>query len=298
MPAHLAPLRSRRVVRRAPPVFAGVLAAVCLAAPLAAQIRASERGSVAQTVDGTTVAVDYARPRVRGRDSVFGGVVHWGEVWTPGANWATTLTTDRDVTVNGHPVAAGSYSVWFEVHPETWTVILDPEPRRFHTAPPPAAEHQVRFPLRPEPAPHHEMLSWWFAEVKPTGALLRFAWATSAVSFAIRVEPSMSFTVAPAVADPLVGAWRLTGMDADTSAGEIRYEDGHLVLHWPAFPPEFAEMWLVALGEGMFRPVFLADGEPFDVEEGMVLEFTPLAGRATKFEVRGLGDELMGTGWR
>ena len=68
-------------------------------APLHAQIRASERGRVSQVVDGTTIIVDYARPRLRGRPTIFGADVSWGEVWTPGANMATTLETDHDIVL-------------------------------------------------------------------------------------------------------------------------------------------------------------------------------------------------------
>jgi len=53
-------------------------AAVLLAATLlgavpnaSAQLRASERGYVAQNVDGTRVTVDYSRPRARGRSPIY-----------------------------------------------------------------------------------------------------------------------------------------------------------------------------------------------------------------------------------
>ncbi|HEX5817332.1 MAG TPA: DUF2911 domain-containing protein, partial [Gemmatimonadales bacterium] len=62
-----------------------------------AQVRASERAEVKQTVDGTTITVNYARPRLRGRTDVFGTQVPWGEIWTPGANEATTLAVSKDV---------------------------------------------------------------------------------------------------------------------------------------------------------------------------------------------------------
>ena len=55
----------------------------CLPSLLSAQVRASEHGVVSQTVNGTTITIDYSRPVARGRDSLFGRVVHWGEVWTP-----------------------------------------------------------------------------------------------------------------------------------------------------------------------------------------------------------------------
>ncbi len=55
-------------------------------APAAAQIRGSEAGVTAQTVDGTTLTIDYSRPSARGR-ALFGELVPWDVVWTPGANW-------------------------------------------------------------------------------------------------------------------------------------------------------------------------------------------------------------------
>lgn len=50
-----------------------------LTAPVAeAQIALSPRGSVSQTIDGTTIMIDYARPAVRGRAQMFGGPIWWG----------------------------------------------------------------------------------------------------------------------------------------------------------------------------------------------------------------------------
>ena len=67
----------------------------------AAQIRASEIGTMSQIIDGTKITMEYSRPRARGRDQLFGHVVHWNEVWTPGANWATTFETNKNITLNG-----------------------------------------------------------------------------------------------------------------------------------------------------------------------------------------------------
>ncbi len=92
-----------------------------------AQIKASERGGVHQTIDGTTITVEYARPRARGRSPLFGGdVVHWDHLWTPGADWATTIEIDKPVTIQGHDVPVGKYSVWFVVQDTiAWEVWLE-----------------------------------------------------------------------------------------------------------------------------------------------------------------------------
>src|SRR6478672_8530028 len=61
---------------------------------------ASEKGSVTQSVDGTTITIEYYRPVARGR-TPFPDVVHWGRMWTAGANWATTFDVDKPIRVNG-----------------------------------------------------------------------------------------------------------------------------------------------------------------------------------------------------
>src|SRR5512143_914055 len=94
---------------------------------LSAQIRASELATVSQVIDGTEIKLEYSRPRARGRDSLFGGEVKWNEVWTPGANYATTLEINRDIRLDGHPVSKGKYSVWLVVRQSgPWTMMLDP----------------------------------------------------------------------------------------------------------------------------------------------------------------------------
>ena len=166
-----------------------VLSAIC-AEPAAAQIRASERARISQTVDGTTITIDYARPRMRGRSPIFGGLIHWGEVWTPGADMATTLETDRDIAIDGHQVPKGRYSVWLVVEREgPWTLVLDPDADRFHTSRPRERPGQIRFPIAAQEAPEVEVLTWSFPEISATGTTAVMQWADRAVRLAITVAP-------------------------------------------------------------------------------------------------------------
>lgn len=274
-----------------------------LPAPGVAQIRASERGSASQTVDGTVIAVDYGRPQVRGRDTLYGGIIPWGKVWTPGANWATTLEVNRDVTIDGHPLAAGKYSVWLQVKQGTWTAILDRDVRRYHIMPPDSGTAgQLRFDVRPEPAPFVEALTWSFPAVRATGATLQMAWGDTAVSFDIGVSPSRKITVDPDFAARYVGAYRMT-QRAPFSAGEvafdITYENDRLVGRWENPPnPLLATVWLIPLGEGMFMPGETDEGQLVDMQSDMIFEFSPLDGRAASFEMRILGDMLVGSAVR
>src|SRR5215213_868139 len=97
-----------------------------------AQVFASEHGVSAQTVNGTTFTVEYFRPVARGRE-LFGKLVRWDRPWTPGANWATTLDVDHDVTIEGQALPKGKYGIWAIPQADEWTLILHKTARAFHT---------------------------------------------------------------------------------------------------------------------------------------------------------------------
>jgi hypothetical protein len=278
-----------------------------LAAPAAlqAQVRASEPASVSQTIDGTTITVDYSRPRARGRDSLFGKVVKWDEVWTPGANWATTLTVSKDLRVEGHALAKGKYSVWMVVRPGPWTVVFDPRHRRFHTNHPDSTVEQVRFDVTPGQGEFQEVLTWSFPEVRINGATLAMQWGGLRVPLAIEVEPSYGLTVPVARSLPYVGKYDFAWTEpepGDTTGPltfTVSYRNGSLIGEWnPAPWPDAGPVILIPIRENWFITGFLEQGELYDVDRDMVIEFGVAAGRAGGFEVRAEGDKLIASGKR
>ncbi len=278
------------------------------AVPLAAQIRASERARTTQVVDGTTITLDYARPRVRGRPRVFGGAVKWGEVWTPGANMATTLETDHDITVDGHAVPKGKYSVWMVLDSATrWTMVLDTLWEQYHEDRPPARAGQIRWPITPASAPLTEALTWTFPEITATGGTLRMAWADRAVSLPFMVPASHPVTTASGEAAPLVGRYRVNWVKPDGSADswnagqtlEVTYEKGALLGRWnPKLWGPDDRTYLIRLARSWFTPGFIEHGQVVDVFTEWVLEFDVADGRAAGFEVRGERDDLWARGVR
>lgn len=194
------------------------------------QVRASERGSVAQTIDGTVIEVSYGRPRLRGR-TAFGGVVHWGEMWTPGANWATTLTVTKNVRINDQPVPAGSYSVWVQPTEQAWTLFLNARAKRYHLERPKPDEMAVRLPIVPFPAPPVDLLTASFPETRRDGATLLFQWGPTAWSLRVDVERTelarrrlTAVEVAPYLGEYV--AW-LFGEAGDSTRWQLE-------LHWEA----------------------------------------------------------------
>ena len=278
-------------------------------APASAQVKASEHATMSQTIDGTVIAMEYHRPSVRGRDPLFGGQVHWGEVWTPGANWATILDVSRDIQLDGHTVPAGRYSVWMVVNPDEWEFVLEPEDSLYHTNPPELGDHQIRFMVTPhETDQAMETLAWGFPVVRWNGGTLRFHWGTTVVDLEVGVESSYQLTVTPDEAAPYLGTYRMVwlppeGMDvpADTVDLSIELVDGMMVTSEESgieHPDLTSRMFFIPRGEGFFIGGVLVDGELWEIWDDGVFEFLPGPDGAMEVEMRGPGDQLFMRAWR
>jgi hypothetical protein len=261
-----------------------------------AQVRASEAATVSQTVDGTVITIAYSRPQSRGRDSLFGGVVHYGQLWTPGANWATTLEVSKDVQVNGTAVPKGTYSVWMLPARGEWTVVLDTQARRFHIQRPPESDAQIRLSVLPDSGAHVEMLTWQFPAVRRDGATLQMRWASTVVSLDIAVQPTGRGRLATS-GDVYVGTYQLRfagGRDSSrTIRADIFEQDSALRLRLTPnpFPESDPVLELRPLpDEHRFQPAFRKNGEVFDVETSAAIVFTVRNGRATGFDMLGVND--------
>ena len=264
-----------------------------------AQIRASERGAVSQTVDGTVISLDYARPRARGRQRLFGGVVAWKEVWTPGANWATTLEVSRNVQINGQPLPKGKYSVWLVVDSAgPWTLVLDPRHHRYHTEPPDSTADQLRVPVPPDSGPFTEVLTWSFPEIRADGATMVMQWGSVRVPFKVTVEPSRPITVPREEVASALGRYRFRWTVGDdtmkASAMTLVYDQGKLMGKWDPPPwPSIGYFLLIRIADHWFIPTEVHDGEIFDVMPEWVFEFPSAPGRVNDFLVRDEQDSVI-----
>ena len=151
------------------------------------QVSKSQAAAVGQRVATTEITLTYSRPVARGRQ-IFGALVPYGKVWTPGADQATAVTFTRDVLINEHPLAKGSYSVWTIPGPEAWTFIFSKVPKAFHESYPGEAQDALRFEVRPEKTTHVETLTFDFPIVEGKDAVLRLAWGDLSVPLSVRVH--------------------------------------------------------------------------------------------------------------
>ena len=264
------------------------------------QIRASERATVMQTVDGTVMTVEYSRPRTRGRASVFGDEVKWEEIWTPGANMATTLELSKPVEINGHPVPQGKYSVWIQVNQGDWIFMLDTVVNRFHTVRPKMDRVMLKFNFRPEEKPRMEVLTWWFPEVRSDRAVLAMQWDKFYVPLTIKVESSYSMAVPADIGRPMVGSYemRWTG-DPSAMKVDITYDRGSLWAHVDPAPfPGYDTMVLLRMKDDSYIPGWWINNELYDASDDMMMEFKIENGKATGFDVRSKNDNVIASGSR
>ncbi len=67
--------------------------------------------SVVATLGGAHITILYSRPAKRGRE-LWGKLVPFDTTWRFGADFATQLKTDADLSIGGTKVAAGTYTLW------------------------------------------------------------------------------------------------------------------------------------------------------------------------------------------
>ncbi len=93
----------------------------------------SPPASVDVTIGRAHLTVDYSQPAKRGRE-IWGGLVPHDAVWRTGANSATVFTTDRNLTIRGTRIPAGSYSLWTTFTASSATLIINSQTGQWGTA--------------------------------------------------------------------------------------------------------------------------------------------------------------------
>lgn len=269
--------------------------------PTRAQIRASELAVTRQTIDGTVITLEYSRPRVRGRPVMFGergrSIVHWEEVWTPGANYATTLETNKPITLAGRAIPAGKYSLWLIPRAQgAWTMVFDPKWRAFHTEMPDSLPTQIRFAVTPVGGAVEDALTFAFVGLSVSGATLELRWGTTRIAMPITVTPSLRMTTPVTEAEQFAGRyeWRFVEGDTTRYLMTLGPSQGYLMgtLRPVTWPGDFA-MVRVHPTRDWYSFALFEKGEIYEVETTWVAEFSRSAdGRVTGFVVRNDTDKI------
>jgi len=164
-----------------------VLAAVPLAAQQTPQLRTprpSPKASVMQTIGLTEMTITYSRPGVKGRQ-IFGALVPYGTVWRTGANEATTISFSDDVTINGQPLAKGTYSLHTIPGKDQWTIIFNKVAEQWGSFKYDQAQDALRVTARPEKSSFQELMEFDVPQVSADAATVAIRWENLAVPFTV-----------------------------------------------------------------------------------------------------------------
>jgi len=107
-------------------VFFVLLALAALIGAVAAQNnRISPHETTELTLNGKKISVTYGRPSMKGRKVVGDKLVPYGEVWRTGADEATVLKTEADLTIGNLAVPKGSYAIFTLPSESGWKLIVN-----------------------------------------------------------------------------------------------------------------------------------------------------------------------------
>lgn len=164
------------------------LAIVALAGAAFGQRYTSPPANASMKIAGKEITVDYYAPSMHGR-KIYGALVPFGEVWCPGANVATGLTTEADLQFGTLKLPRGAWSIWVFPTEKDWTLIVNKQTGQHHLDYNSAEDFgRTKMTLKTLSAPV-ETLRFVLSSTAGNKGTLALVWETT--------EASVPFTVLP-----------------------------------------------------------------------------------------------------
>ncbi len=144
----------------------------------------------------TDINISYSRPGVKGR-KIWGGLVPYGLApgnneskgkpfpWRGGANECTTIDFSKNVTIDGHKLPAGKYSMDFIPEPKEWTIIFNKDTTIWGSFLYNEKDDALRIKVTPVEVPFHEWLSYGFDNLDGYSCTAYLRWEKLKVPFKI-----------------------------------------------------------------------------------------------------------------
>lgn len=162
-------------------------AAAAIAQPALTLPQASPEASVSQKVGLTEIEIRYHRPAVNKR-TVWGDLVPYDEVWRAGANENTTISFSSPVTVNGKPLAAGTYGLHMIPTKGDWTIAFSNMNVAWGSFSYDEKEDALRVTAKPQAAGFEERLSYRFDDPTDKSVTVAMRWEKLEVPFTVEVD--------------------------------------------------------------------------------------------------------------
>jgi tetratricopeptide (TPR) repeat protein len=175
----------------------------------------SQKSKVCQWMGVTEVCVTYGSPDVispSGKDrhgQIWGKLVPYGmgqeswlekdgemptlKPWRAGANENTVLTISHDVMIEGKPLRAGAYGVFFVAGEKEWELILSNDSKNWGHYTYNEKNDALRVKVIPEKSEYHQWLTYEFTEKKLDKTTLTLFWDDLKVSVRISVNSHQTY---------------------------------------------------------------------------------------------------------
>jgi hypothetical protein len=165
----------------------------------------NQKASVTQFIGPVKLTVDYSSPSVRDRrGKIWGTLVPYGLTpqgtglsknvpWRAGANENTTFSASELVTIEGKPLAAGTYGLHMIPGQDEWTVIFSKNASAWGSFFYDESEDALRVNVKPHKHEYREWLAYEFPVRKPDEATVELQWEELAVPFTIKANVNGSY---------------------------------------------------------------------------------------------------------
>ena len=157
-------------------------------------IAQSPAASTEVTVNGKKLTIKYSAPSLRGRKDIFGKggpIVNDSTypVWRAGANAATALHSDADLTIGSLKVPKGDYTLYVDIGANPWQLIVNKQTGQDGSSYD-KSQDLGRVPMKVGKTPAVvETYKMTLAQTKGNNARLELAWenTTAAVDIAVHL---------------------------------------------------------------------------------------------------------------
>jgi hypothetical protein len=152
---------------------------------------------VLSTIGQVRIGIEWGQPQKRGRE-IWGSLVRWNEVWMPGADEATTVTTNAPIQIGSLSVPAGDHTLYLFPGAERTLLIISNDVGQFHTVHDQARElGRVELTAAPRADSVEGLTFAISADPRGSAGVLTIAWDTR--EYSVPIATSERSLPAPAL---------------------------------------------------------------------------------------------------